>query len=118
VTKYRVSVNDPALPDGAEVEVPGLGVFVNGSTRQVSEEDAEYFRTVNSQLVDVETDDRPAWTGAAGVELRQGPTVLAAFKDHPTISVEKSGEPVGSSTGARARNTEDSKQESEPKKES
>lgn len=84
-------MNDPALPDGAEIEVPGLGVFKNGSTRQVSEEEAEYFRTVNARLVDVETDDRPAWTGAAGTELRQGPTVLQAFKDHPTVSVESTG---------------------------
>jgi hypothetical protein len=88
MSKYRVSVNDPALPDGHEVEVPGLGVFLNGSTRQLSEEDAEYFRDVNTRLVDVETDDRPAWTGAAGVESRRGPTVLDAFREHPTVKVE------------------------------
>lgn len=88
MSKYKVTVNDPALPDGHEVEVPGLGVFANGSTRQLSEEDAEYFRVVKSYLADVETDDRPARTGAAGVELRRGPTVLEAFRDHPTVSVE------------------------------
>ena len=104
---YRVTVNDPALPDGHEIEVPGLGVFKNKNARQISEEDAENFRTVRSELVDVETDDRPAWTGAAGVELRRGPTVAQAFKDHPTVSVEA----VGQSEGQERARTKDSKQE-------
>lgn len=117
MSKYKVTVNDPALPDGSEVEVPGLGVVANGSTRQISEEDAENFRTVHSALVDVETDDRPAWTGAAGVELHRGPTVLAAFKDHPTVSVEAADDKPESSK-ARAQRTEDSKDQQESKRES
>jgi hypothetical protein len=109
VSKYKVIVNDPALPDGHEIEVPGLGVFENRSTRQLSEEDAEYFRDVNARIVDVETDDRPAWTGAAGVELRRGPTVLDAFRDHPTVSVEA----VEPSTKARAPKDSGEKKEKE-----
>lgn len=113
MTKYKVFVNDPALPDGANVEVPGLGVFANGSARQITEEDAENFRAVNSQLVDVETDDRPAWTGAAGVELRRGPTVLQAFEGHPTVSVE-----TVEQSKTRAPKTEDSKDKVDTTKES
>lgn len=112
MSKYTVKVNDPALPDGHEVEVPGLGVFKNGSTRQISEEQAEYFRDVNSQLVDVETDDRPAWTGAAAVERQRGPTVLQAFKDHPVVSVEGTDQPEKQ---ARAQKTEDSGQQKDKK---
>jgi hypothetical protein len=116
VSKYSVKVNDPALPDGHEVEVPGLGVFKNGSTRQISEEQAEYFRDVNARLVDVETDDRPAFTGAAATELQRGPTVLQAFKDHPVVSVEAADQPV-EKRQARAQKSEDSSQQ-EDKKES
>jgi len=101
VTKYEVKVNDPASPNGADIEVPGLGVFKNGSTRQLSEEEAEYFRDVNATLVDVETDDSPAWTGAAATELQRGPTVLQAFQDHPTVSVEK----VDDRAGGRSKDT-------------
>lgn len=111
MSKFKVSVNDPALPDGADVEVPGLGVFKNKSPRQISEEDAEYFRTVNSRLVDVQTDDSPAWTGAAAVELQRGPTVLAAFQDHPTVSVEKVDDRPVENRAARAQKAaEDSKE--------
>lgn len=116
MSKYTVKVNDPALPDGQEVEVPGLGVFKNGSTRQISEEQAEYFRDINARLVDVETDDRPAFAGAAAVELQRGPTVLAAFKDHPVVSVEAADQPA-EKRQARAQKTEDSGQQ-EDKKES
>jgi hypothetical protein len=116
--KYKVTVNDPAVPKGAEVEVPGLGVFPNGSTTQVSEQEAEAYRDNNAVLADVETDDRPAWTGAAGVELRRGPTVLQAFEGHPVVSVEATKEaPVGQSKPS-APKAEDSKTQAEPKKES
>lgn len=117
MSTYKVTVNDPTIPDGHDVEVPGLGVFKNGNTRQISEEDADYYRTVNAQLVDVETDDRPAWTGAAAVELQRGPTVLQAFKDHPTVTVESTDRTVEQSKSARTQKAEDSK-EQETKKES
>jgi hypothetical protein len=109
LSKYKVTLNDPALPKGAEVEVPGLGVFANGSTTQVSEEQAEAYRDNNSQLVDVETDDRPAWSGAASVELRRGPTVLAAFEGHPVVSVEISRGPVEQAGKQEAPKASDSK---------
>jgi hypothetical protein len=115
---YKVKVNDPALPKGADVEVPGLGVFANGSTTQVSEEQAEAYRDNNAVLADVETDDRPAWTGAAGVELRRGPTVLQAFEGHSTVSVETVKEPPVGQSKPSAPKAEDSKTQAEPKKES
>ena len=119
MAKYRVRVNDPAAPDGADIEVPGLGVFKNKSTRQISEEEAENFRSVNATLVDVETDDRPAFAGTAAVELQRGPTVLAAFQDHPTVEVEKVDDaPVESTTRVRAPKAEDSKENKESTKES
>ena len=122
MTKYEVYVNDPALPEGHMVEVPGLGVFPNRGSRQIDKEVADNYRTVSSQLVDVVSDDGPpVWTGAAGTELRRGPTVLSAFKNHPTVSVEKVEEeqPEEAAPKPRARKTEDSKEKKEePSKES
>jgi hypothetical protein len=89
---YQVKVNDPNQAEGVEVVVPGLGVFRNKSTRQISDDEAEAYRDNTSRLVDVETDDRPVFSGAAGVELRRGPDVLEAFKDHPVVSVTQVSE--------------------------
>lgn len=97
---YKVNVNDPARPDGDVIEVPGLGVFKNREDAEVSDEQAEFFRAYHARMVDVPTDDRPAHSGAADVELRQGPTVLEAFKDHPTVSVSKVGETKPTATTA------------------
>lgn len=93
---YRVKVNDPSRPKGDKVErdeklvvVPGLGAFENGTTTEISDEQAEAYRDYHSRMVDVEADDRPVFSGAADVELRRGPSVLEAFRDHPTVKVEK-----------------------------
>ena len=40
----NVVIDIPTLPDGAEVEVPGLGVFHNGRTEEVSDERLEQYR--------------------------------------------------------------------------
>jgi len=37
----KLTVNHPNLPQGAEVEVPGLGVFANGAEHDVDEEVVE-----------------------------------------------------------------------------
>jgi hypothetical protein len=93
---YKVKVNDPSRPKGDKAElndrlivVPGLGAFENGTTTEISDEQAEAYSDLSSQMVDVESDDRPVFSGAADVELRRGPSVVEAFKDHPTVKVEK-----------------------------
>jgi hypothetical protein len=86
---FSVEVNLPNRPKGDGIEILGLGVFPNGETTEISDEQMEYFRVINTRLVDVDSEDRPAFTGAAGMESRQGPDAVEAFKEHPHISVSK-----------------------------
>jgi hypothetical protein len=86
---YQVTVNHPARPEGDGIEIPGLGVFPNGKTVEISDEQAENYRHNTASFVDVPTDDRPAYSGAAGVEFRRGPDVLGAFKGHQFVTVER-----------------------------
>src|SRR5215208_6904264 len=102
-----VRVNHPNLPRGADVEIPGLGVFKNGSARQVDEEQVENWRWYNQRAVEV--GDRPE-DGVAAVEYQRGPTLKQAFenvdyievlddeprKESPKTEKSKESAPVGS----------------------
>jgi hypothetical protein len=54
---YRLTVNQDNLPEGAEVSITGLGVFKNGSTTEVSDNQAEFFRVMNSRILDTRDKD-------------------------------------------------------------
>lgn len=41
----KVTVKNPAYPDGTELEIPGLGIVVNGATKSVS-----YIQVVNYEI--------------------------------------------------------------------
>lgn len=82
---YTVQIDMPTLPKGHEVEIDGLGQFENGSTVEVSKEDAEAFR-VKHQAVVMTTDK----DGNNHIEVFPGPTLLQAFKDNDTIVVSTS----------------------------
>lgn len=81
MSAYNVTVDMPNLPRGEEVEISGLGRFKNGSTTEVSKEDAEAFRTFH-QNVRFEHDEN----GALLTITEQGPTVLQA--NIPGVVVE------------------------------
>jgi hypothetical protein len=74
------------MPEGAEVEIPGLGVFKNGSRTPVAPEQIEVFQAHHGRVVDLSPAEDQA-KGLAAVGFQQGPTLHAAFKDHPFIDV-------------------------------
>ncbi len=74
------------MPKGAEVEVPGLGVFSNGSQSLVTSEQIEVFQAHHGRVVDLAPAEDQA-KGLAAVGFQQGPTLHEAFKDHPFIHV-------------------------------
>lgn len=84
MAKYEVTVNNPVLGKGVEVEIPGLGIVKNGSTTEVSEEQAETFRLVNQGPVVTEQDENGA---DVYKQPDKGPTLLQAYKDDPHVEV-------------------------------
>jgi hypothetical protein len=82
----KVKVDLPNVPHGADVQISGLGIFTNGSTREVTEAEQEEFRNLRGRVVQV--GDR-AEDGTAAVEFQQGPALAQVFKDHPYISIVK-----------------------------
>ena len=80
----KVKVNDPSQPRGAEIEIPGLGLFKNGSAREVDEEQVENWRWYNQRPVEV--GNRPV-DGVAAVEYQRGPTLKQVFENHAFIDI-------------------------------
>lgn len=80
----RLKVNLPNQPRGAEIEIPGLGLFKNGSTREVDEDQVEAWRWYNQRAVEV--GDR-SHDGVAAVEYQRGPTLKQYFENHDHIEV-------------------------------
>jgi hypothetical protein len=70
---YTVTVDMPNLHRGEEIEIPGLGLFKNGSTKDVSKEEAEAFRVFHQTAettYDADENQQTEWT--------KGPTLLQA----------------------------------------
>lgn len=44
---FKVSVDLPNVGEGTEVEVPGLGLFENGSSRLLTEKDVQTFEIIH-----------------------------------------------------------------------
>lgn len=102
----KVKVNHPNLARGAEVEIPGLGVFKNGSTREVTEEQVENWRWFNQRPVEV--GERPEG-GVSAVEYQRGPTLKQAFEGVDYLEVvddEPEEKSSGSSKPAEAATAE------------
>lgn len=97
----KVKVNDPSQPRGAEIEIPGLGLFKNGSARDVDEEQVENWRWYNQRAVEV--GDRPE-DGVAAVEYQRGPTLKQYFENHGFIEV-LDDEPQKESKSKRTEDT-------------
>lgn len=81
---YSLTLDLPNLDKGAEVELDGLGVFKNGETHEISDEDAENFRMRHQTQKLVKVNKK---TGASTYEEVPGPTLVEAFADHPSIKV-------------------------------
>lgn len=79
---YTVEVNMPNLAEGVEVEVDGLGVFENGGTYQLSDEEAQFFRQKHSHI-----ETEYGEEGQMSNTLVLGPVLEEAFKDSETIKV-------------------------------
>lgn len=81
---YEVTFNLDSLPEGAPVEVDGLGRFENGATYAVSEEEALAFQTKHA----VQTFTHDEDTGALLTDVQLGPTLEESFKDVQGIDVK------------------------------
>jgi hypothetical protein len=49
---YKIKVDLPNRPKGAEISIPGLGAFENGKTYDVTDEQAGAFRRARGKMVD------------------------------------------------------------------
>lgn len=75
-TQYELTIDMPNLTKGAEVEIPGLGVFKNGSTTVLEDEQVATFRTYNRAYGEMVVDEETKMTMPSEVTL--GPTPLQA----------------------------------------
>lgn len=72
---YTLTIDHPNLPKGAEVEIPGLGLFKNRSTTTLTDEQVETFRQLHGTI-----DDEGNW--------QLGDTPLQASKNTEGVTVE------------------------------
>jgi hypothetical protein len=79
--EYKMTVDQPNLPKGEPVQIPGLGTFDNGGTYEVSREQAAAY---HQTLEPVYNDDREI----VGSEPANGPTLLQASKSMYGVEVE------------------------------
>lgn len=62
----KVTVNDIAWPKGTELAVVGLGIFVNGDTRTLTDEEVEQYETAYGQSVSAALKGSTAFKTASG----------------------------------------------------
>lgn len=74
---YELTVDQPNLPKGELVQIPGLGTFKNGSSYPVTKAEADAYRTYHSKVVTVDDKDDEDFGGS---RLELGPTLLQASK--------------------------------------
>jgi hypothetical protein len=85
---YKLRLNLPTVPKGQEVAFTGLGAFANGSEHEVTDEQAELFRLFNGTQ-EYEEGTEPNELGQRPVVLKQGPTLVEAFKAVDGVTVVK-----------------------------
>lgn len=79
---YNVTVNLPNLPEGAEVQVDGLGILLNGEATFVSEDIANHWHEMSRGLVQ-QFDKR----GRLHTELGDHPDLVQTFGSIPGFTV-------------------------------
>lgn len=82
--QYEVTLDLPGTPKGEPVQIVGLGTFDNGSTFEVTKEEAEYYRAFHVRQEPIVDDETQAILGSEAV---LGPTLLQAFKDTEGVEV-------------------------------
>ena len=85
---YEVSLDLPGMPKGELVQIPGLGTFENGTSFDVTEEQANAYR-VYHQRVDMVYDEET--NELLGSEASVGPTLLQAYKNEQGVDVAAYG---------------------------
>lgn len=79
---FKVVLNMPNLPNGEAVQIAGLGLFLNGDTRVISEQEEMTWRNYHGQLGDDNV-------------FVPGPTLVQASKTMPGVTVTRvSAEPT------------------------
>jgi hypothetical protein len=81
---YELKVDMPNLSSGQSVAIGGLGVFEQGKTYVISDEDHARWRSFNTAAVD-EVDDKGVPTGR--VVPRDPGTLLVAYKNVQGITI-------------------------------
>jgi hypothetical protein len=80
---YEITFDLPGTPKGQEVMVAGLGTFANGSTYEVTEEEAESYRSYHTSLkYEYDKDNN-----LVGATAEPGPTLLQAFSKTDGVDV-------------------------------
>lgn len=79
---YSIAIDLPNLPEGGTLIIDGLGEFTNGTTTDVSEEDALSYQSRNAEI-ESDYDDE----GKLHTSLKAGKTLLEVFANHPFIKV-------------------------------
>jgi hypothetical protein len=80
---YNITLDFPDRSKGDTVEIDGLGVFENGYSYTVSDEEAAAFR-VHHSTQEYEWDSE----GNMTTTTQPGPTVLQAFQGNDSVVVE------------------------------
>jgi hypothetical protein len=78
---YEVTINAPGLPKGELVQIPGLDTYENGSTNEVTKEQADAYRSYHTATTVVLDDEgNPVVENDGYVfETNPGPTLLQAY---------------------------------------
>jgi len=92
---YVLELDVPGTPKGQEVEIPGLGVFKNGQSYDITEDEAENYRNANvvAETKTVKVKDGDQKRDVVVSEISQGPTLLQAFQGQEDILVSTPAAP-------------------------
>jgi hypothetical protein len=86
VSEYKIKVDFPNLPSGADVSIPGLPLELkNGQEYEVTKEEHERYRAFH-----MAPDEEGVW--------QPGPTLLQATKDDEYITVASPAKPAPTKT--------------------
>jgi len=85
---YKVVIDKPNLAEGATIELDGLGIFANGGTYEVSDEEAATFRTRHSTTI-----SRHDKRGRLVQRIVEGPDLITAFDNDEGVTIEYVKEP-------------------------
>lgn len=81
--QYELTIDQPNLPKGELVQIPGLGTFENGHTYEVTKQEADSYRVYHTRQVPKEDKDG----NIVGSDVELGPTLLQAMKHSRTVHV-------------------------------